>query len=177
MDTLEATGEAAWVAINPDLPAGNPGGPMGAYNAVMLADESGQERMIYHSPEWIIADVTFINNGRQLAISLLESFDVDNPSVQRSRWIALDRAGNVTELGTFESFSEVAAAPDGYYILWSQMSDDLNRLTMTLEYHTNGQATELWSIEGENRGITWDLAWATPTETAGDLQPFQTFTP
>lgn len=171
LDSLNATGELVWVELDQSLPAADPGGPMVQANVVKLADRSGQEYAIYRDPDWIIMGAQFIDNGRQLAISELEGFDPNrNPGGQATRWMALDRGGTISELATMPGFSELAAAPDGYVLLWA--SDNSASPLLTLEYRSGRETTTLWQSQ-ETQGITWSLLWASPTPTADGLPAFQ----
>lgn len=170
LDSLSASGELAWVELDPSLAAAEPGGPLPRANVVKLADKSGQERAIYRNPDWIIMAARFIDNGRQLAINELEAFDPNrNPGGQATRWMVLDRSGAVSELASVPGYSDLSAAPDGYIILWG--SDNSASPVLTLEYRSGREATPLWQMQ-ETGGITWSLLWTAPTPTADGLQPF-----
>jgi hypothetical protein len=171
LDSLPATGELVWAELDPSLPAAQPGGPVPQANVVKLADKSGEERVIYQNSDWVILGTEFIDNGRQLAIQELQASDPNQPIAQSTRWIGLDRSGTVSELATTPGFSELAAAPDGYVILWA--SDSSATPTLTLEYRSGRETTTLWQQQ-ESGGITWTLLWAAPTPTADGLQPFPT---
>ena len=174
LDSLAHTGELVWTELDANTPAAQPGGPMPQANTVKLADKSGQERVIYAIPDWVLMETKFIDNGRQLAISELQAFDPNStPGNQATRWIALDRSGNASELATTLGFSQVAAAPDGYVILTA--SDNSAAPVLTLEYHTGRETTPLWQQQ-ESSGSSWSLLWAAPTATADGLQAFPTVT-
>jgi hypothetical protein len=175
LDSLTQTGELVWIELDQSLPAAEPGGPMPQANAVKLADKSGQERTIYRNSDWIIMQTQFIDNGRQLAINELEGFDPNrNPGGQSTRWLALDRGGTVSELATIAGYSDLAAAPDGYVLLWA--SDPSATPVLTLEYRSGRETTTLWRTQ-ETGGITWSLLWAAPTPTADGLQAFPAVNP
>ncbi|MEP7291995.1 MAG: hypothetical protein ABI835_09435 [Chloroflexota bacterium] len=175
VDSLSATGELVWMELDPNFAAADPGGPMPQSNVVKLADKSGQEHVIYANPQWVLTGTHFIDNGRQLAIGELQAFDLNNPEAQQTtRWMALDRSGTVSELASGLGFSELSSAPDGYIILWA--SDNNIPSTLTLEYRSGRETTQLWQQQANN-GISWSLLWAAPTPTADGLAAFPAVTP
>ncbi len=177
-DTLDATGEQVWIAADPNLPALQPMGPMPAYNVVRVADSSGQVTTIYHNPNENPVEARFINNGQQVAIQLSQPFDESNPNAPiQYKWVAVDRAGNVTDLFIDTSFSYLFGAPDGYVrLVWDSRNQDPNNATFHLLYAANGETTELWSMAGSNDQFgSWELAWAAPMPAAEGLQPFIAF--
>ncbi len=176
LDALPATGELVWLELDPSLPAADPGGPVPQANSVRLANQNGEERLIYANPDWVLTATRFIDNGRGLAIGELEAFDPvnDNMGRQQTRWRALDRSGGVTELASSIGYSEIAPAPDGYVLL--SASDTSATPLLTLEYHSGRETTTLWQQQ-ETAGITWQLLWSAPTPTADGLQPFPAITP
>jgi hypothetical protein len=175
LDTLPETGEMVWTAKDENLPVGVPGGPVPDNNVVKVADKTGTEHTIFTSPDWVVLDAKFIKGGQQVAIQLLSSFDQNNPNqLQTIKWIALDRAGNQTDLLASEGGSPVvAAAPSGYVALDQQQTFDANgtgQSQFKLTYNAAGQSQELWaSTVGFDY---WELAWSTPLVPSGDLQPF-----
>jgi hypothetical protein len=172
-DTLGATGEIAWVAYNPNLPAAEPFGPLGFANVIVLADPTGQERVIYHTADWTVIDTVFIDGGQRLAILLFPAYDPQQPLDDlATRWVALDRSGAVSDLQTNTEFGGgVLAAPDGYAYLRVGYADGRPELArFTLEWHSGGQRRELWSVDGQ----AWELVWSAPTAPASGLTPFPT---
>lgn len=176
VDALPATGELAWLELDSSIPAAEPGGPVPQANVVRLAGSSGVASTIYANSEWVLLDTRFIDNGRQLAIHELEPFDPvsDNMGAQETRWMALDRSGNVSELASGLGFSQVAAAPDGYVLL--AMSATTATPVITLEYRSGRETTLLWQ-EDYTSTSAWYLVWAAPTDTADNLPAFPTVTP
>ncbi|MEO8608285.1 MAG: hypothetical protein ABI690_10405 [Chloroflexota bacterium] len=175
LDTLPSSGEIVWVTKDANLPAGIPGGPVPDNNIVKYADKTGTEHTIFTSPDWVVLDAKFINGGQQVAIQLLSSFDQNNPNqLQTIKWVALDRAGNLTDLLSSVGGSPVvAAAPNGYVALDQQQTFDANgtgQSQFKLTYNAAGQSKELWaSTVGFDY---WELAWATPLTVTGDITPF-----
>jgi hypothetical protein len=172
MDVLQETGEIVWTAKDEARPAGSPGGPVPDNNIVKIADKTGEERVIFHSPDWVLLDAKFINGGQQVAIQMLSSFNPDVPDQpQTIKWIALDRAGLVSDLVSSNGNPTVAAAPGGYITLDQQLVDTANgQSQFTLTANTNGTSTPLWtSAVGFDY---WELAWVTPAVAAPNLAPF-----
>jgi hypothetical protein len=175
LDTLEATGEQTWVAADPDLPAVQPIGPVPPYNVVRVADTTGQVSTIYHNGEESPFDARFINNGQQIAVMVQPPFDESNPGAPvEYHWVAVDRAGSVTELMTGTNFTYLEGAPDGYvHLLWDSPTQDPANATFHLHYVANGQTTELWTMAGSSDQFgAWELAWAAPMPVAEGLPPF-----
>ena len=172
---LESTGEVAWLAQDPNLPAGQPFGPVPSNNIVNVTDANDETRVVYHSPDWILTGVEFMNGGAQLLLQLSEPLDMSDPNQTPStRWIALDRQGNKTDLFTSEGFASLSIAPDGY-LLFSTTSASLPA-TYTLEYHGEGGIETLLTLESEQYGA-WEVAYVTPQEPAEDLPPFTEINP
>jgi hypothetical protein len=177
MDVLD-TGELVYPDNDPNLPVGTPMGPMGSFNVLRLV-EGSQTRTIYHTADWLIGEARFINHGRQLALWLLPSFNPDAPESNAvgTRWIALDRAGGVTELLTTPYYANLMPAPNGYAALTQNYTEgDFQRANFTLTLTSDGITSTLWQ-SGETGDATWELAWVTPTTVATDLAAFPTFTP
>jgi hypothetical protein len=176
VDSLSASGELVWLDLESSIPAAEPGGPLPLANVVRLADKSGQEYPIYVNSDWVLTNTAFIADGTQLAIGELQAFDPNtNPGSQTTRWIALDRSGNVTELASGLGFSEIAPAPNGYLLLWADSTSATPLLT--LDYRNGSETTTLWQ-EQATSGIVWSLAWTAETAAAQDaLTPFPAVTP
>ncbi|MBZ0291470.1 MAG: hypothetical protein K8L99_02785 [Anaerolineae bacterium] len=173
VDSLAGTGEMAWAANNPNLPTVETDSPFGMLNVVVVGSPSGEQRIVYHTADATIIDVRFINNGQQLAILLFPPFSPDQTTVDTStRWIALDRAGNITELQTNTEFGGgLEAAPGGYiYLKMTPNENDFEASQFALSWYNNGQAQELWSAQGQ----AWEIVWSAPTPSAPD---FPAFTP
>lgn len=163
--------DVTWLDVDPALPWGNPGGPVPPSNVVRMRDAAGELINLYHSPDWVLLDAEFIDNGRRLALSLLQPFDPNSPNdAGEIRWIALDRAGNVTELAATTGFSQVMNAPDGYLYL-SADSPNVGA-TMTLEYRAGDQARTLFTGASDDSGAAWNLIGAAPVAPAPNLPPF-----
>jgi len=175
VDHLEATGESIWAALDPGLPAAAPDGPIGQFNVVKIADATGEQRNIYHNAEWTPITAKFIDDGQRIAILLFPAYDPNLPvGAQPSKWVALDRSGNVTDLQTDLEYSDVAPAPGGYAFLRTRLPQTENEMVRTsLEYYSNSTGmAELWSAEG---ATIWEIAWSGPMSTLDNLPPFPTF--
>lgn len=156
---LPATGEMAWIDNDPDLASIDPGGPIAPFNIVMLADAGGAGRMLYHTGEWVLVDTEFIDGGAQLAVLLLAAFDMENPSQQQSRWIALNRDGSQAELTSGTAFTQTADAPGGYALFAFSFNADFTQQNFQLTYTTGGENRVLW----ESQEPGWELAGTTGT--------------
>lgn len=174
-DKLETTGEAVWADVDESLPALEPMSLGLAFNVVRVADSSGQVTTIYHNPDQNTGDARFINNGQQVAILLAPIFDENNPDAPlEQHWIAVDRAGSVTDLVAVLNFSYLEGAPDGFvHLIQDSPDQDSHNSTYRLIYVANGQTTELWSMAGSAEQFgAWELAWAAPIPIASGLPPF-----
>ncbi|MBN1679028.1 MAG: hypothetical protein JW966_01965 [Anaerolineae bacterium] len=174
IDYLETTGEFVWAAIDPNLASGQPMGPMGAFNVLKVADASG-ERTIYHEAEWTISVPRFINDGQQIAVMLYPPFNPDAPNeIPNPRWIAIDRSGAVTDIGTSVEYSDVANAPGGYALLTVAYSgDNYENTTYTLTHHAGAEVRTLWTADTSG----WELVWTSPPAYSMELAPFPAVTP
>jgi hypothetical protein len=177
LDSLSATGELAWIDQNPNLPAGEPAGPLPRNNVVMLADKTGQARLIYLSPDWLLGNLRFIDNGQRLALQLLSPYDPNQPaSPQSVRWVALDRSGKLSDLTTSMLGNvDVMGVPNGFVALAQAIPNgDYSQIEYHLVYSVNGQVQEVWNARPGSSAQTWELAWAAPAPTAVNLPPFPT---
>lgn len=174
VDHLDSTNEAIWTALDPSLPAAQPDGPVGQFNVVMISDSSGQQRVIYHNAELTPITAKFIDDGQRIAILLFPAYDPNQPvGAQPSKWIALDRAGNISDLQIDLEYSDVAYAPGGYAFLRTQLPQTEAAMVHTsLEYHAGSNMTELFSADG---ATIWEIAWVGPISALNDLPPFPTF--
>ncbi len=172
IDYLEATGELAWLDLDPARISGTPIGPMPIYNLVKITDANGVESIVYESGEWLPYDVKFIDGGRRLLVTMLESGDPDNPAMSMgTRVVTIDRAGIVSELGTYGSFVQTAAAPGGYVVLWGEDTGGATPPPLHLEYHSATENREIWSILSDNMGISWYIANTSSMDAAGETLP------
>jgi hypothetical protein len=169
-----STGELAFPDNDPNLPAGAPMGPIGVFNVLRLVD-GGAARTIYHSPDWLIANTIFINNGQQIAMMQYPSFNPDEPIPSFvSRWMAIDRAGNVSELLTSTGYAQMLPAPDGYVVMeQTHPTADIQQGHYTVTLVQNGTSTVLFEMDVTDN-TTYELAWASPMATASDLGAFPT---
>ncbi|MBE2269574.1 MAG: hypothetical protein IAE80_15160 [Anaerolinea sp.] len=163
--------DLAWLDLDPMLPVGDPGGPVPQSNIVRMLGADGSPVTVYHSPDWILLDTEFVNNGRALALQLLEPFDPNAPMGSNAiRWLLLDRQGGTVDLGTYPGFTQVIGAPDGLLLLHADSAQP--GTGMTLDYVTATETRVLWQDVSENSGAAWNIIWASPVPRADGLSPF-----
>jgi hypothetical protein len=177
VDALNATGELIWLTADPNRTAAEPGSPGPINNELKLADKSGQEHAIYYTPDWVLTDAKFINGGQQIAIQEVSPFDQNHPDrPQVNKWVALDRAGSVSDLQTINTYGTLVAAPQGYAILDAQyMGDNQTQPRYSLDWHSNGGTVTLWSLDAPDMSNTWEIAWSAYTQSVPGLPEFPTF--
>lgn len=167
---LPGTATYIWPDVDESRPYAEPIGPMPVANVVQMLDESG-ERPIYYTGTGVIVDVAFINAGRQIAILQEPAAPTDAMSSMALPWFVLDREGNITELATVQSFSQIADAPGGYILLRMEADENFENIQFSLEHSViGGETSLLWLTEGQS----WELAWAQPVPPATDLPAFPT---
>jgi hypothetical protein len=176
IDTLPGAGETAFVDVDENLPPEPLGRLRGSYenNVVKVIDSTGNERTIFHTPDWRANSVRYIDDGARLAIHLIPPYEPTpvSPPLQ-PKWIALDRTGEITELGDIQS---LVAAPGGY-ITWPFSYDPQttgSTISMNFTYHADGQSREFFTVEGLGMASSLDLLWITPSIIPDDLSPFPT---
>lgn len=167
LDTL-SNGEFAWAAADPARPAGQPPGPMPAYNVVQLRDASGQTRTIFASPDWLLMGVRYMDDGQRLALHLAAPFSAETSTP--SRWVALDRGGALQDLTSAAGYAQVRGAPGGYVVLQSFVPEGGGAPTYTLDYVTGGQISTLWAAP--STASAYELVWSPPVTPAAGLPPF-----
>lgn len=161
--------ELVWVDIDPNLPAGQSGGPIPSFNILVYVDEAGEKRVIYHDPAWVLTNARFINSGRQVAVQLLAPFNPDSMDAQSSRWVVLDRSGTVSDLVSVGNYSEIAPTADGYLLLAVEfLGDNFSNPQSRLLHYNDANAQELWKDPSSD----WTLAWYPPIIPAEGLAPF-----
>jgi hypothetical protein len=163
-------GSISWVDVDLNAPASNPGGPMPAFNVVKIAGKDGQARTVYHTAEATPADTRFIEGGARLAIFLVPAFDENNPDVQKpSKWVALDRMGQVADLQMAQGFSAIADAPGGYaYLYTNYQGENFTNPESKLDWVTPNGTKTLWSSNTDQ----WGLTWTAPVVPAAVTQDF-----
>ena len=70
---------------------------------------------------------------------------------QPTRWVALDRSGQTSELASSVGFSQLVAAPDGYAYLWA--SDASASPLLTLEYRSGARRCSCGSSKCRTDGL------------------------
>ncbi|QPC82199.1 hypothetical protein G4Y79_21325 [Phototrophicus methaneseepsis] len=178
MDYLPQTGEVAYSALDPNQPAAVPFGPSPQTNMVVIRDESGSETVVYRNSDWIISDVTFVDQGQQLAVQLLSAYDPLAPEESvthvRYEWVARD--GTVTSLpGEYQSATSIGNAEGGAWVYWTDhdpMQPDPP--IAHVDYFNGTDLTSLWVQNTPQSDIIsfYNLLWTPPITTEADLPPF-----
>ncbi len=164
--------ELTWNANDAARPAGQPPGALPADNVARWQDASAQPRTVFASPDWLLIDTRFIDDGQRLALQLVAPFDAAHPEElgYPTRWIAVDRAGAVEELTSASSYAQVRGVPGGYVVLQVFSPEGGGPATYTLDYNSGGQIRTLWAQQVQN--TAYDLAWSPPMTLAPSLPPF-----
>lgn len=165
--------EVVWGAYDTSLPAAQT--PIGlSINVVKGIDANGAERTLYHSPDWLIGNLTFVNGGTQLAMFQFPGFDPDNPpqGEVQTRLLLLGRDGS-TQTMMLNGYAELRAAPDGFVLLSVEYDSAGGASVYALDYYREGQPARLWSADGN--ALSWTLLWTLPQPPADDLPDFPTF--
>ena len=160
MDWLPETNERIWLTDNHDYPAAAPTSPVPGFNVLMIGDGSDAETIIYNNSDYLLENAQFINNGRQVALTLAPGTGVE--SWERV-WLALDRDGTLTALQAMDAYALLRPAPDGYVFF-----SDADGMSPMLIYGSGEDDVELWS----KTEAGWDLIWVMPTAVVEDLEPF-----
>ncbi len=158
-------GELIWVDYDAGLPAGEPGGPMSPFNVVMTVDQNGEAHRLYHSPDWLILNAKFIDDGEQIAIQLLEPFDPDSAASQSVKWAVLGRDGTLVELRRSTLLAELVEAPGGCALLWAELQEQ-PRLTTHLDIHSGNSNRKIWTYAAPPKvgDVRWEIAGSTHIE-------------
>jgi len=175
LDSLSAAGEVAWLAEDAGRPSGEPSGPVPRYNVLRLRDAGG-ERVVFTEPAWTLIDARYIDDGARIAIQLMAPYDPERAleSAIPARWVALDRAGMVSELQSITGYTQLRGAPGGYLLLQNSADSSGTPIT-TLDYVSaaDGSISTLWSQIGDlNMPTAWEFAWTTPSAPTTPLNPF-----
>ncbi|MCL4256719.1 MAG: hypothetical protein KJ043_23375, partial [Anaerolineae bacterium] len=174
MDVLPASGDRVYLDVDPSLPSGDePVGDIPHFNAVRIVDESSlTPRTIYHRPEGAFFDVTFVNEGQQIAVKFI-SDQIDVPP----HWILIDRTGETTDINKGYSDSDIQNAPGGYVNFWVGLV--VGTPTMIWDFHvvytTDEGSVTLWDSEPSENSINWELAWVQPVIGIPDLTYFPNY--
>lgn len=175
-DFLPTMGELAYADSDPDLPAGNPSGPIAAMNVVRVLDATGSVTTVFHDPAWLVVEVKFVNGGQNLAIKLVESFDMASELPQQDyRAVLLSRDGTQTEMLRYPSYYWMEDVPGGFITLWSEVASVENPAPATLidYFPVNGGGTRAWEfMPQDGQPIFWEIAWASPDTPQTGLPPF-----
>lgn len=174
-DYLLATGELAYPALDETRPAAEPGGPLPQANMVIVQTPDDSSQAVYRNAEEVIVAAQFVDDGRALGISLLEGFDMENPSdTFTMRHILLDRSGKVTDVGAaYEQYTQLKAVPGGAVIVWAEMATEGAPIAH-LGVVEDGTLREIWSYQPPMEGgySFLELVWTPPVEVEGALPDF-----
>ncbi|GIK64796.1 MAG: hypothetical protein BroJett018_25900 [Chloroflexota bacterium] len=173
VDVLPYTGEMVWPEADETLPAGNPGGPMIAGNVVRYADRDGNVSTIFHSPDWVIYDVAWVNGGQQIAMLMFSSFDETNPTPQTVRYVLLGRDGSQVEFNPAVGYLNVTDTANGYLEFSANYPQaEGQTYNVQLVRIANGAAIMTWTYEAPDSIGALSLVWAPPSEFANNFEAF-----
>lgn len=179
VDILPATQERVLVDYDPAFPGLEEViGAMPNFNSVQIMDASGTPRTIYHRPDGIFLDAVFINDGQQVAAQFAPNLGTETPEASSLIWLAIDRTGTVTEMGSYAGYSVINNAAGGYVVYWVEQTandDATYRSTFHLGLNLGGTLTPLWTAESPDSTNFWDLAWVRPSVGPADLPAFPAF--
>ncbi|MEZ4669245.1 MAG: hypothetical protein R3E39_15170 [Anaerolineae bacterium] len=172
-----ASGEFVYADLDPALPVGEPGGPMANNNVVRVQDTTGAPRTVFiGGSDWIVVNTAFVNQGRDLAINLLQSFVPSNDpqATQQLRWILLRRDGTQVELYADPDYAELAAVDNGYILLMQDFQRDQPNTypSYNLIYGDGNEQRVIWELPPIISYQNWEIVWGTPTTMQADLPPF-----
>lgn len=159
-DFLPETGEIVAPASDPSLPAGEPGGPLPAYNIVNLTDAEGSTGTIYTNTEQIVTTTTFVNDGEAIAVTLLDPYDPEE-LLQKMTVINIDRSGEVQEtVGEYQGYVVVEAAPGGLLVIYD-IPQPNGLPGFALDYDgADGTSERLWEYSPHDEtGTFWQLIY------------------
>lgn len=166
-DGLLASNEIVWPALDPNLPVGAPSDLLPAKNTVQYLAASGVPISIFHSPEWVIRDVAWVNGGRQVAIGLISPDEVTPTQV---RWVLVNRNGIIQAFDPVEADRiRVMDSRDGFAVLTSQIEVKPTASHYTLTRYVGDVAQEIVAFDDV---ADWQLKWVTPSTPAANLAPF-----
>jgi hypothetical protein len=172
-----AMGEFAYADFDPALPVGEPGGPMANNNLVRVRAADGADTTVFvGGADWVVTNTVFVNEGRDLAISLLESFVPNNDpqSTQKIRWVLLKRDGSLVDLYTDPDYSALVPVSAGYLLLAQDFPRDQSATfpSYTLTVAEGTEQRLIWQSPAVEGWQNWEIAWATPVSAQADLPAF-----
>lgn len=177
---LASTGEIAYPYHNPAFPAAQAMGPIPLANEIRLSDANGS-RTIYRDTEHVIASLSFVNGGRQLAVLFIPNANPDKPDeIAVNRYILINRDGSVENLNSASQYyAPIFPTNSGFGVLRIEQRTDaasgnFSNFHQVLRYE-NGELTVLWELDaGMNAmGQVWmGVFGATPQSIAPNLTPF-----
>ncbi|MEQ8675984.1 MAG: hypothetical protein RLP44_23340 [Aggregatilineales bacterium] len=172
------TGETVWSTLDQTIASAEPSGPVPQANVVRVADANGDVRTIYQNTEFVIISTTFVNNGQDVLVQLLEAFDPNNQQqIYGSRFDLVSRDGTVTPLDErYTSFTQGVAVPDGFVIVWAEHDPTQSEPPIShVDDYSSGTAERIYTYDipdGSQLITILTPAWATPSTIPTDLPPF-----
>ncbi|GAB5494279.1 MAG: hypothetical protein Phog2KO_44940 [Phototrophicaceae bacterium] len=169
---LPETNEIVYPYLDEDYPAEQPPGPMPLANSIGI-DDGNSIRTIYRNGDRVIANVSFINGGRQIATLLMAGADENNPSeIGRTRYEIINRDGSTGQVSTdFNSNNQIFGTQDGFLMLSiSQLGAEGN--VHEIVSYRDGAMTTIWSYTPPQPHVWLGLVWSPPMTTVDNLAPF-----
>ena len=178
-DTLEATGEMVFPALDESLTAAQPEGPLPQANVLNIMDADGTVSTIYQNEEWVIVSATFINDGASVAVLLLPGFEIgqaaENPNALRVD--ILNRDGTVQTLDQrFDGGTGIDSVPGGAIIPYTP-NPTTEGLAATQFLVWDGSTLNSIGEYLPDYSKGWSppqLLWVSPMTVSSDLDPFPT---
>jgi hypothetical protein len=141
---------------------------------VYVQNGDGTVFPVYFNEDFVIIDTLFINNGKEIAILMLEGFDPENPPQgnQAPQWVAVDRTGHVRTLTRdVLNYSQMVGAPDGFAFLTVEYPESETFTAIsTLTLNADGEESVIWTA---GQGF-WAIVGHAPLAAADGLTPFVT---
>lgn len=175
VDYLATTGEFAVSVFDPARPVGEPLGPIPLYNIAQVVTPTETRTVLAGGVEWLLLDQVFVNDGRALAMLLLSTFDPNDPNaLSRTRWVLLERDGQVQDLFISELYSDLRAIPGGYLLFTQDVlpAAGTGATGYSLRLGAGEAMQTLWQSPPAADYQSWELIWTTPYTPASDLPPF-----
>ncbi len=169
-----ATDEFAYTELDSALPAGDPGGPIPTSNVVRLLDQARTVSTVFvGGADWLPLNTVFVNDGRDLAIMLLESFKFsEDPNiVQRNRWLLLNRDGSSSDIFLDDNYATVMAVTGGYLLFVQDFQRDQPNNFPTFSL-TDASGSAIWQSPPADSWQNWELLWVSPAPQQSELPPF-----
>lgn len=174
-DVLPSTDEIVYPYLDDAYPVAQPPGPSPRANSIQVEDANGTQRTIYRNTNENILRTLFVNGGDAVLAMLVPDFDPQNPETAgESRYILVDRAGNVTDVeGGLPFYDRAHGTGTGFVTLYVDSYTIPNpSVTMVAYDSTTAQSTELWVYTPDNITRNLMLLWVPPMQNRADLPTF-----